>query len=113
MDRDVYAVQERIFALLMIRLDRLVQRGIPLRNVSAGPVHNSARLRFGDGTTLIVRSVRPGSSGAFVAAILGGRSVLLEGSQWRDDALVLTLAVPARRRTVRHHVVLLGGDQPD
>ncbi|MHA7862548.1 hypothetical protein ACX1DX_14425 [Tessaracoccus sp. Y36] len=113
MDREIYEVQERIFALLMIRLDRLIQRRIPVRNVSPGPVQRTARLQFADGATLLVRSQRSGSSAAVMHAILEGRSVLLEAWQWQDDGLVLTLAAPVRRRMMRHCLILLGADQPD
>lgn len=113
MDRELYEVEERIFALLVIRLDSLIQRRIPVRNVSAGPVQRTARLRFADGATLLVRSRRPGTSAAVVDAILRGRSVLLESWEWGDDGLVLTLAIPSGRREARHAMILLGADQPD
>ncbi|HHT12372.1 MAG TPA: hypothetical protein GX013_04290 [Propionibacterium sp.] len=115
MDRELFEVEERIFALLVIRLDGLIQRRTPVRNVSAGPVQGIARLRFSDGATILVRSHKPGTSAAVVSAILRGRSVLLESWDWHEDGLMLTLSIPGavRRRTSLHRVILLGADQPD
>ncbi|GAA4896706.1 hypothetical protein GCM10025789_13160 [Tessaracoccus lubricantis] len=113
MERDIRQVEERVFALLMVRLDLLVHRRAPVRKVSAGPARRTARLHFADGTTFIVRSRRAGSSAAVLNALLHGGAVLLQSWRWQDDGLVLTLAVPGRRRIVAHEMVLLGADQPD
>lgn len=52
---------EAQFALrLCVRLRPLVQRSVPPRLIEAGPAPGAARLRFADGTTLVVTSVVPG-----------------------------------------------------
>lgn len=113
MEPELVEVEERIFALLCIRLDRLVSRRVPVRGVSAGPVHRTSRLMFADGTTLIVRSECPGGVARVLHATLKGHAVLLE--EWTDGTagLQLSLALPSLGRQRHHRMVVLGADQPD
>lgn len=113
MDRRLHEAEERIFALLVIRLEDLIRRRTPVRRLTAGPVQRTARLMFADGATLLVRARRPGSSAAVAKATLAGAPVLLESWRRERDGFVLILSVVGRRRTARHEVLLLGADQPD
>ncbi len=54
------------------RLGPLVERGVPPRVIEAAPVPRAARLRFADGTTVVVKSVSPGDLGVLAVAMRQG-----------------------------------------
>ncbi|HOB04931.1 MAG TPA: hypothetical protein PKM36_06630 [Propionibacteriaceae bacterium] len=112
MDPDVVG-EGRLLALLGVRLDQLMARRIPVRGVSAGPVLHSTRLRFADGTTLLVRSERSGNMARVLQAVLSGRPVLVERWERRSGGLALALAVQSSGRRLHLGMVVLGPDQPD
>ncbi len=105
--------EERLLALLGVRLDQLTSRRIPVRGVHAGPVPLSTRLRFADGTTFLVRSEQSGGMARVLHAVTSGRAVLIERWERRASGLALWLAVQSTGRRLHLGVLLLGPDQPD
>jgi hypothetical protein len=98
--------------VVVARLAPLVGRRVPTRVIEAAPVvPPAARLRFADGTTLVVRSDTPGDVGKLVRYVHYG-SVWPASFTVDDDGgihLWLTWLDGAQRRSVR----VLGLDQPD
>ena len=63
----------RDFALrLSSRLGPLVRRGVPPRVIEGGPVPRAARLRFADGTTVLVRGAVPRELGTIAVIMRRG-----------------------------------------
>jgi hypothetical protein len=96
---------------LSSRLEPLVQRGIPPRAIEAAPVPRAARVRFADGTTVLVKVAVPGELGNLALTMRHGS---LKPAGWTTDPdgsarLLLSLADPHRPLSL--HVV--GLDQPD
>ena len=77
-------------------LRRLVARRVPARAVEAAPERRAVRVRFADGTQLLVRGTTPGDAGV-LARWLRDRTVLLV--TWLEDegGARLTFASPERR----------------
>jgi hypothetical protein len=96
---------------LALRLQPLVCHGVPPRCIEAAPVPRAARLRFADGTTVIVKGVAPGDIGELALALSLG-PVRLAACEHRPDGstyLVLKRARRSRELSLR----VLGFDQPD
>jgi hypothetical protein len=96
--------------LIERRLQAVVERQVPLRQLAAAPAPQAARARFADGTGVVVQSGAPGDVGALCLAMHRG-SVCPVG--WSTDAagtrLVLRLGPTRRHISVR----VTGLDQPD
>lgn len=105
-------VDKREFALrLSSRLQPLVQRGVPPRVIEAAPVPRAARLRFADGTTVLVQVAVPGELGTLALTMRQGS---LKPAGWTADAdgsVHLQLCTPFEHGCMSLHVV--GLDQPD
>jgi hypothetical protein len=105
-------VDRREFARrLSSRLQPLVERGVPPRVIEAAPVPRAARLRFADGTTVLVRVAVPGELGTLALTMRHGS---LKPAGWRTDpdgSAHLLLSFSAEHRLLSLHVV--GLDQPD
>jgi hypothetical protein len=96
---------------LSSRLEPLVRRGVPPRAIEAAPVPRAARLRFADGTTVLVKVALPGELGTLVLTMRQGS---LKPAGWTTDpdgSAHLLLSLPAEHRPLSLHVV--GLDQPD
>lgn len=105
--------EENLRTLLGKRLDYLISRRIPVRGVHPGPIQLTSRLRFADGTTLLVRSEHPGSLARVLQAVLSGKPVLVERWERRPGGLALWLALQATGKRLHLGVLVLGPDQPD
>jgi hypothetical protein len=96
---------------LSSRLQPLVERGVPPRVIEAAPVPRAARLRFADGTTVLVKVSAPGELGTLALTMRHGS---LKPAGWRtgpDGSAHLLLSFPPEHRLLALHVV--GLDQPD
>jgi hypothetical protein len=96
--------------VLASRLLPLVERRVPARSVEAAPDLGAARLRFADGTTVLVRGSVPGDH-ARLAGAVRQRSVPLEAFRTDGDQTCLVFDWPGRRRTLS--VLVTGLDQPE
>lgn len=95
---------------LVVRLQPLVQRAVPVRKVEAAPGLPSARIRFADGTTVVVRGHAPGDVG--VLAVWALRASFPPVTCSTDaDGVHLAFALPGGRR--RLSVLVTGLDQPE
>jgi hypothetical protein len=102
----------RDFALrLSSRLGPLVRRGVPPRVIEGAPVPRAARLRFADGTTVLVKVTVPGELGTLAVIMRRGSLMPAAFSTDRDGSAHLLLSCPGEHRRVSLHVV--GLDQPD
>ncbi|MGO0575532.1 hypothetical protein [Ornithinimicrobium panacihumi] len=96
---------------LRATLDGLVRRAVPVRGIAPGPVTGVARLRFGDGTTLLVVSAMGPQVARVVRALYQQHPVTLSDVEESPEGTLLTLeGVPGRRPA---QLWLLGPDQPD
>jgi hypothetical protein len=95
---------------LALQLNPLVERRVPARGVEAGPGRQAARIRFADGTTVLVRGADPGDVGV-LASWVRGRSVLPASCSTDVDGTRLVFGSPRGRRTLS--VLVTGFDQPD
>jgi hypothetical protein len=96
---------------LSSRLQPLVQRGVPPRAIEAAPAPRAARLRFADGTTVLVKVAVPGELGTLALTMRQGS---LKPAGWTthpDGSAHLLLTCPVEHRCLSLHVV--GLDQPD
>lgn len=94
---------------LVTRLEQVRARGVPLRGAEAFGTDGVVRLRFADGTAVLVRGNERGSLSTVAVAVVRSIPVLL--SDVHDDGR----AVRAEFRwNQRHHVgvEVLGYDQP-
>ncbi|HYA45878.1 MAG TPA: hypothetical protein VED59_09730 [Acidimicrobiales bacterium] len=96
---------------LSSRLQPLVQRGIPPRVIEAAPVPHAARLRFADGTAVVVRGVVPGDVGVLAVAMRRGSVKTAAHATSPEGKTRLLLTWPGARRGLWLYV--LGLDQPD
>lgn len=92
-------------ALLRVR-----NRAAPLRHAEAFGSEGAVRLRFADGTTVLVRGDGKGGLGMAAVAAVRGETVLL--SRLQVDAAGIDGVVSWGRRHHAHFHVL-GADQPD
>ncbi len=96
---------------LSSRLQPLVQRGVPPRVIEAAPVPRAARLRFADGTTVLVKVNVPGELGT-LALTMRHRSLRPAACTTDPDGSAhLLLSCSGEHRRLSLHVV--GLDQPD
>jgi hypothetical protein len=93
------------------RLGPVVQRGVPPRAIEAGPVPRAARLRFADGTTVVVRSTAPGDLALLALAMRQGSVRTAACTTDAHNKAQLLLACPGSQRQLWLRVV--GFDQPD
>ena len=95
---------------LSSRLYPLVRRGVPPRVIERAPVPKVARLRFADGTTVLVKLALPGDLGAIVEIMR--RSVTPSACRTDPDGSThLVFRLSGGHRLVSLRVV--GLDQPD
>jgi len=100
-----------IAARLSWRLRVLVQRSIPPRVMEPAPVQRAARLRFADGTTVLVKGSAPGDLG-ILAMAMKHWSVKPTGFATSPEGIAqLRLAWPGANH--RLSVDVVGLDQPD
>jgi hypothetical protein len=103
---------KRDFALrLSSRLHPLVQRGVPPRAIEAAPARRAARLRFADGTTVLVKVAAPGDLGALAITMRHGSLKPAGCTTDADGTAHLVLICADEHRWLSLHVV--GLDQPD
>ena len=103
---------KRDFALrLSSRLHPLVQRGVPPRAIEAAPAPRAARLRFADGTTVLVKVAVPGEIGALALTMRHGSLKPAGCTTDPDGTAHLVLICADEQRWLSLHVV--GLDQPD
>ena len=93
------------------RLRPLVQRGVPPRAVEAGPAAHAARLRFGDGTTVIVKGNTPGDVGVLAVAVQRCSVKPTACTTTPEGSTQILFTWPGRRHSLWLRV--LGLDQPD
>jgi len=107
-DRVLESHSRELGILLGSRLQRLVDRRVPVRAIREAPGTSAARVCFADGTIVLARGVEPGD---FVRIAWGihASSVWLQGFS-RVDA---TTRLDLRWHEGRVAVVALGLDQPD
>ena len=102
----------RDFALrLSSRLQPLVRRGVPPRVIEGAPVPRTARLRFADGTTVLVKVDVPGELGTLAVIMRRGSLKPAALKTDFDGSARLLLSCSDEHRGVSLHVV--GLDQPD
>jgi siroheme synthase (precorrin-2 oxidase/ferrochelatase) len=77
-------------------LRRLVSRRVPARAVEPAPERQAIRVRFADGTQLLVRGTTPGDAGVLARWLLD-RTVLLVTWLEAEGEARLTFASPQRR----------------
>jgi hypothetical protein len=97
-------------ARLSWRLRLLVRRAVPPRAVEPAPVPRAARLRFADGTTVVVKGAVPGDLGVLAMAMQHW-SVKPTACSIKADGAELAVIWPGA-----HHLLFLqvvGLDQPD
>lgn len=97
-------------ALVLARVQQIGRRGAPLREVTSAPVQGTARLEFGDRSTLIVRGDEPGELGRLAVMILNHRTVRLLGWRRHDDGIRIRLG---RDRGAPFECTAVGLDQRD
>jgi hypothetical protein len=106
-DADRHALALR----LSRRLHPLVQRGVPPRFIEAAPVPRAARLRFADGTTVVVQGTSPGDLAVLAMAMLQGsvRPAACRTDPGGGAQLLFAWSGGHRRLSLR----VVGLDQPD
>jgi hypothetical protein len=105
-------VDRREFARrLSSRLYPLVQRGVPPRVIEAAPAPRACRLRFADGTTVLVQVSVPGEVGALAVTMRHGSLKPTRCTTDQDGSAHLFLSSSAEHRWLSLHIV--GLDQPD
>lgn len=92
-------------------LETLRSRRVPVRGVEPGPLTGVGRLRWGDGTVMLVVSARPGDLSRVLRSLETRRSLTLASYEPSEEGPLLTLAGGVGREPVR--LVVVGRDQPD
>jgi hypothetical protein len=95
---------------LAYRLRPLVERGTPVRVVEAVPALGAARIRFADGTAVLVHGDGPGDLGVLASWVRCG-SVLPCACALDGNGTHLVLRSPGRHRQLGVRVA--GLDQPE
>ena len=93
------------------RLNPLVQRCVPARAIETAPGPFAARLRFADGTAVVVKSAAPGDVGVLALAMRRGSVRPAACTTDSDGAIRLVFTWPGWHRDLSLRV--LGLDQPD
>lgn len=102
---------DRLARHLALQLPGLVERRVPVRGLTPGPVNGVGRLRLADSSTFLISSADPGDLGRLARALHSRNAITLARWERTDRGLLLTLAgVPGREPL---QVWLLGLDQPD
>jgi hypothetical protein len=96
---------------LLHRLMPLVQRCVPPRAIEAAPVPRAARLRFADGTSIVVKSAARGDVGVLALAMRRGSVKPAACTADADGSARLILSLPGAHGELSLRVV--GLDQPD
>lgn len=112
MTGDDRSPQLAVMALVLRRLEVLKLRRVPVRALRPGPIRGVTRMQWGDGTTLLVRSLRPGSMASVQAAINKHRPVLVLCWASQPSELVMRMQVGTGGRQLVD-VIVIGLDQPD
>jgi hypothetical protein len=106
--------EERLLqqALLRVRVEPLVERRVPVRAVEALSELRIVRVRFADGTALVVRGVTPGDAGRLAMLIRRHRVVPCSCTPEPDGEQ--GMRVVFGWESDRHHLALRvsGLDQP-
>jgi len=89
----------------------LVQRSVPPRAIEAAPVPKAARLRFADGTSVVVKSAVPGDVGVLALAMSRGSVRPAACTTDSEGGVRLVFTWPGSHRHLSLRVV--GLDQPD
>jgi hypothetical protein len=97
-------------ARLQPALDRLIERQVPLRAVEAATGVGCARVRFADGTALLVRGDPRGSAGVLAGWVRQGSVVL---AAYGPASVGVELTVLDRAHARRLRLLATGLDQPD
>jgi len=92
------------------RLDRLVERRVPVRSIEAAPALHAACIRFADGTELLVKGERPGDAGVLAMWVRHGSVVPLSKS---SDGGTLRLVFGTSFGPQRLAALVIGLSQPD
>lgn len=92
-------------------LGTLLSRRVPVRGMEPGPVTGVGRLRWGDGTVMLVAPARPGELGRVLRSLETRRSLTLTSYEPGEAGPLLTLHGAAGREPVR--LIVVGRDQPD
>lgn len=96
---------------LLHRINPLIQRCVPPRAIEAAPVPRAARLRFADGTSIVVKSAVPGDVGVLALAMRHGSVKPAACTTGPDGCTRLVFTWPGNHRELSLRVV--GLDQPD
>lgn len=97
-------------ALLEARLRPVVQRRVPVRTIEPVPGLHISRLRFADGTAVVVRGFAPGDVG-ILASVLRRHSVLPGAFSTDARGTHVDFDWSGGRRTIS--LLVTGLDQPD
>lgn len=92
-------------------LDHLHRRGTPVRGVEAYNDDGVVRIRFADGTTILVRGDGAGALSHAAVAVVRSQAVLLTGVRETASGVVAALRWPGAAHPVTIHVI--GHDQPE
>lgn len=95
---------------LVLRLNPLVERHVPARQVKALPSLGAARIRFADGTTVLAKGSTPGDV-AVLATVMRFRSISPFACRVGADGTHLLFVRPGADETLSIRVT--GLDQPD
>lgn len=92
-------------------LETLRTRRVPVRGLEPGPVTGVGRLRWGDGTVMLVTPARPGELSRVLRTLETRRSLILLSYEPGESGTRLTLRGGVGRDPVQ--LVVVGRDQPD
>jgi hypothetical protein len=105
------AASEQVTARVLLILPVLLARKVPVRALTPGPMQGLGRLRWADGTTVLVASAEPGDLARVSMAVANGKAVTLAGWEPLLQGPLMRLAgVPGRGQP---RLWLRGPDQPD
>jgi hypothetical protein len=97
-------------ARLVVQLQRVIERRVPVRRIEAVAAVSAPRIRFADGTAVLVHGEHPGDVG-LLAAWVHHQSVVASACSADASGTHLVLAAYGSRRTMS--VLVTGLDQPD
>jgi hypothetical protein len=97
-------------ARLVVQLQRVIERRVPVRRIEAVPSLSAPRIRFADGTAVLVHGEHAGDVGV-LASWVHHHSVVASACSADAAGTHLVLAAYGRHRTMS--VLVTGLDQPD